>query len=246
MKAVRRVWQTAQLLLREAWHLRLAWAAAGLAVALVALAALLRDLNFGAAETRFLVDAARAALGIGGVLLIALVGPALFFSGLASHVARLLFVRGVRRGEWLVAQWLVLLALCGALLAVCAASLALLLGGLGHQAAIAPAMALLARGVGPLVVLAGFSLLACAVARSSTLATLLLVAVAICAQLAPALRPLQRADGITAWFWRMADWLLPDFSVFSGPWTLAVATYAVGTSLVAVGVAVLVLRPREL
>jgi hypothetical protein len=241
-----RIWQTMQLLLREAWHLRLSWAVGGLVVGLVGAAAVLRDLNFGAAEARFLIDAARAAVGLGGVLLTALVGPTLFFSGLSSHMTSLLFVRQVSRAQWLLAQWFVLLALGGAVFAACAVSLVFVLATLGHTAAIPAGVGVLASGAGPIVLLAGIALLASAIARSPILATLLTVAAAICGHLAPVVRTMAQGNGLMAWLWRALDWLVPDFTVFSGTLTLVVAAYAVAGSLVAVAAAHVVLKSREL
>lgn len=233
--------------LQEAWHWRAGWMIAAVAIAIIGLAALLREFNFGTEEPRFLINSARVALQWCGALYLALAGPALVHGGIESRLAALMFVRGMRRGEWLVAQWLVLLALTGGLAVVAGLALAAALAALGHGAVAPAGWALLASGAGPLIILAGASLFSATLTRSTPLATVVTLALAVAGQLAPVLRVVQdRAGTVQQWLWRGLDWLVPDFSVFQSAGSATALLHAFGYSAAYGLAAFLILRRRDI
>lgn len=245
--SVRRIWQVTQLLLREAWHLRAGGMLVALGAGLAGLAGLLEAFRFGSEQQRFLLGVAEVTLRVGGVALLALLGAGLFHGGLAARGATLLFVRGVSRTEWLASLWLVLLVVAAAATGVAALALAGLLALGGHGGALGPALAALALGAGPLVIMAGVVPLAAAVARTVPLTVLLAAGVALAGQLAPIVRFARaRASGGAETAWALLDFAVPDFSVFVPGGGPALAAYAAGYSLAALGVAAWLLRRREL
>ena len=243
----RRIWHTTQLLLQQAGHLRVAWLVGGAVAAFIVLALALRHFHFGSEEARFYLSAARMALFAGGATLCALTGPALFFDAERSRVVQLLLVRGVRRGEWVGALWLVHLVLIGALVLISVGALAAVLASRDLAAAIPDAVRQLALGGGPLVILSGAAVLASALTRSAPAAAGVTFAIAIAGQLAPILRHVQaRTDGIAQWAWRALDWLVPDFSLALSGNATAAALYAVAFSAVYVALGAVLFSRREL
>jgi hypothetical protein len=242
----RRLWQVTQLLLREAWQLRVGWIVTGLMIALVIAAAALRTLHFGGDEPRFLLGVAEFALRWGGVGLLAVAGTALLHGALESRGLALLLVRGVRRCEWLGALWLVLAVVAVAAFAACALALGVVLAASGNGAAAGPAVARLALGIGPLLVMAGAVVLAATIARTPPLALALSFAFALAGQLAPIARFAgERSEGWARVAWAALDSLIPDFSLFQAGAGPLVAVYALAASLVYLAVAAGIFSRRE-
>jgi ABC-type transport system involved in multi-copper enzyme maturation permease subunit len=109
----------------EALRLRLTGLLALAGVMLVLLALWLRDLNFGAAELKFIADFGLGAIGLMGTLLAVLATAHLFFSDISGGMVGCVLTRAVRRWEYLVGK----LAGVMALLALFVAVLSLVLGG---------------------------------------------------------------------------------------------------------------------
>lgn len=227
-----RVWLTTQVLQRELLHQRAGWVILLLSGGLVLLGGMLRSFHFGPEEPRFILGAAEFSLRWGGVLLLGQMAVALMRGGVASGLAGLFLTRGLSRLEWLAAVWLALLAAMGALVATCAGGLAATLVAAGHAAAVPAALAQLALGAGPLVIVSAAALVGATLARSGTLAVFLTLGVALAAQLAPIIRlALERSEGFARVGWRLMDFLVPDFSIFvvgAGPGLAAYAAAYAG------------------
>lgn len=244
--SARHVWHVTQLLLREAWQLRIGWIFLGLMTALIGVASALRSLHFGGDEPRFLLGAAEFGLRWGGVGLLAAIGTTLLHGGLESRRVALLLVRGVRRAELLASLWLVLALVAVAALVVCALALGTVLAVGGHSAALGPAGARLALGVGPLLIMGGAVVMAAVIARSTPLALALSVAFACAGQLAPIARLAQEhSSGWLRAVWHALDVLIPDFSVFQAGAGPVVAVYALAASSAYLLLAVLLFSRRE-
>lgn len=116
---VRQAGVIARMALLEAVRLRVLWLVTALAVLMVAAAYWLRDLHFGGAELRFLLDLGFGVMGLGGTLLATLGMAQLFFQDLENRSVHFVLSRPVPRGAWVVGKLggvLALLALfCGAL-----------------------------------------------------------------------------------------------------------------------------------
>lgn len=242
-----RLWHGTQLLLAEALHQRIAWLVAGVAVAVIISGSALRGFNFGGEEPRFLINTGRLALGLTGTLLAALLGPVLFFDGLATGTTHALLVRGLRRFEVLAAQLLALWAVLGWLFIACAIAVVLVLVGCGHAAHAGEAVRSLASGSGSLFILGGVAVLGCAIARGPLFAGMVVIAVAIAGQLAPVISHAQsRSAGFGAWGWGALDWIVPNFAVFTTASPAAAAVYAVGYSALYAFAGMLVFSRREI
>lgn len=111
--AARRVMLVARQTLVEAIRLRLAALFVVLGVGLVLLVLALRELNFGAAELKFIGDFGLGAIGLLGTLLAALAMAQLFFSDLEGGFAACVLSKAVRRWEYLAGRLAGVMALLG-------------------------------------------------------------------------------------------------------------------------------------
>jgi len=98
--ALRRTGLIAASTLRETLRQRTPALLAALAAALAGGAWLLRDLNFGAPELRFLIDAGLGAEAVFGAMLAVVVTTRQFFAALDRGSAQLVLARPVRRAEY--------------------------------------------------------------------------------------------------------------------------------------------------
>ncbi len=244
MKATaRRFWHLVQLQLAEALHQRIVWLLAGAAVAVVLEAGVLRDLNFGGAEAHFFISAARVALGLTGSVLGALLGPTLLSAGLAP----VLFARGVRRAEWVGANLAAVVVALGWLVVVLGAALAASLAWHGHGEAIGPALRALARGGGPLIVLAAAAMFFASVFARLVPAAAATLALAVGGQIAPVLDHVRAQSGVVGGvFWRAVDWLVPNFEFAGRAAGGVAAAYVLGFAALYALAAVVVFSRREL
>lgn len=94
----------ARLALLEAVRLRVLWLAVAFAVLIVAAAFWLRDLHFGGAEVRFLLDLGFGVIGLGGTLLAVLGMAQLFFQDLENRSVQFVLSRPVPRGAWMAGK----------------------------------------------------------------------------------------------------------------------------------------------
>lgn len=247
MRALRQFWALAQFALAVALRLRVGWAIAGVMLVLVAGGALLRELHFGGAEARFLIDYAAGVLACGGSVLVALVGPAVFFEGLRSGTTVVLLLHGARRGGVAVAQIMAAGVAVGWLATLCALATTGLLAALGHGAWTGEALAGLARAMGPLLVLAAAGVFFAGLARSALLATTLTLALAFAGHLAPILASASaHTRGIAQAGWTILGWLVPNFGMADGASAVAAAGYFAAYALVYAGLAAWVFSHREL
>lgn len=247
MKAARQFWALTQFALAVALRMRAGWAIAAAAMALVTGGALLRELHFGGAEARFLIDYAAGVLAFAGAVLVALVGPAVFFEGLQSGTTSVLLVHGARRGGVVAAQIAASGVAVGWLTALCALATTGLLAALGHGAWTGEALAALARAMGPLLVLAAASVFFAGLARSALLATTLTLALAFAGHLAPIVASASaHTRGISPAGWTILGWLVPNFGVADSATTVAAAGYFAVYALVYAGLAGWVFSRREL
>lgn len=122
-----------------ATRMRLPLLLLALAALLVVGSLALRDLNFGAAELKFIADFGWAAIGLAGTVLAVLAPAQLFFNDVAGGAVAFVLTRPVRRGEYLAG----LLGGVAALLAIFTVALGALLAGLlvwrAGQLGVAPA-----------------------------------------------------------------------------------------------------------
>jgi ABC-type transport system involved in multi-copper enzyme maturation permease subunit len=242
------MWLLALHALREAAHLKLAWVLTLAALALVTGVSALREFNFGIEEARFFADLTRGTLLLFGTAQAILLTVAIVHGGLEKGVPGLLFTRGVRRWEWMVASlgavWVSLgwLALGAYLL------LGFLLASHGH--AISPGALSLECGhaVLRLGLVACFALATCAVCRSPLLAASLALALTLTAQLAPIIG-LAESQGRPAvrLAWGVLARILPDFAALEAPSGAATSVlYAAGYAALYTTAACLVFSRREL
>jgi ABC-type transport system involved in multi-copper enzyme maturation permease subunit len=245
---VRRVCLLTRHALSEAAHLRLAWMLVLAALALVAGASVLREFNFGQEEARFFQDLTQGTLMLFGTAQAILLTVTLVLGGLERGLPGLLFTRGVRRAEWLVAcllaTWVSLAWLSLAVHVV----LGLLLAGHGHPVALAELFRAGGAGLLRLGLVACFALAMCTVTRSPLLATTLSLALTFAAQLAPVIawagshgRPAARP------IWIGLERLLPNFATIEpGPGFAWSFVYATGYAVLYTALACLVFARREL
>lgn len=240
---VRRFWHLVQLQLADALHQRVVWILAAAAAAVVFAAAVLRDLNFGGAEAHFFISAARVALGLTGTMFVALLAPTL----LAPRLAPVLFARGVRRAEWVLANCAAVIVAVGWLVVVLGAVLAASLAWHGHGDAIVGGLRALASGAGPLVVLAAAAVFCATVFERLVPAAAATLALAVAGQLAPVIDHLRaQSGGVTGVLWRVLDWLVPNFEVAGGAPAAVAAIYVSGYAALYALAAVVVFARREL
>lgn len=239
----RRFWHLVQLQLAEALHQRIMWILAGAAAAVVGAAAVLRDLNFGGGEAHFFLSAARVALGLTGTVLVALLGPTL----LAPRLAPVLFARGVRRSEWVLANLAATVVAVGWLVVVLGIALAASLAWHGHGETIGAALRALARGAGGLLVLAGAAVFFASVFERVLPAAAATFALALAGHLAPVIDHLRaQGGGVAGVVWRGLDWLVPNFE-FAGRASAGVAAvYVAGFAALYTAAAIVVFSRREL
>lgn len=244
MKSLRQFWALAQFSLAVALRLRVGWLVAAGAVAFVAGGALLRELHFGSAEAAFVIDYAGGVLAVGGALLAALVGPALFFDGLRSRTTVVLLLHGARRGAIVAAQIAATLVALGWTTVLCALATAGLLRWLGHGALVGEGTRALAHGAGPLLVLAAASVFFAALTRGALLATMLTLALAFAGHLAPVLgQATAHATGLARASWTLLSWLVPNFAGAGGVGNTA---YFIAYALLYGALAAWVFSRREL
>lgn len=241
--SARRFWELVQLQLAEALHQKIVWVLAAAAAALVVAAAFLRDLNFGGAEAHFFISAARVALGLTGTVLVALLGPTL----LSPRLAPVFLARGVRRSEWVLANFATAVIAVGWMAVLLGIALAASLAWHGHGEAIGAALRALARGTGALVVLAGAATFFASVFARLVPAVIATLALALAGQLAPVIDHWRAQSGSVAGvFWRVVDWAVPDFEFAGQASTGVAAAYVVGFAALYAVAAAVVFSRREL
>ncbi|HET7537618.1 MAG TPA: hypothetical protein VFJ90_14255 [Candidatus Didemnitutus sp.] len=229
-RSAARLWLLTQQALREVLHLRLAWAFAGSAVGLTAAASLLRELNFGAEEARFLCDLGEGTLMLFGVVLAVVLPVTLIQLRPARDAVELLQMHRVRRYEWLLsramASWVALLWLALVLQGL----VAVLLWRYGH---LVPLLAFVGNGgvsALRLVIVACLAVAMSALVRGPVLAACLTMALTLAAQLSPIIAwAEQHGSGTMRSVWSIVDWALLDFSAVgvSAPQLAYVAGYIV-------------------
>lgn len=229
-QATVRVWLLTGQALREAVHLKLAWALVAAALAMTGAAALLREFNFGAEEARFLSDLAEGALALFGVLLAIALPLALFHLRPARDTIGVLQMHCVRRHEWLISRAVAAAVAVIWLAVVVQGLLALLLWRTGHKVVIAELVA--AGGISALrlVVVTWLAALMCTLCRGPLLAASLALALTFALQLAPVISwAQQHGSGVLRWGWQALDWALPDFpkAGFTGVQLACIAGYGV-------------------
>jgi hypothetical protein len=211
-RAAVRLWLLTVQALREAAHLRLAWALAAAALALTGAATLLREFNFGAEEARFLCDLAEGALMLFGLLLAIALPVALFHLRPVRDSYGVLQMHGVRRHEWLLSR---ALASCVAVLWLALIVQCLLSVLLWRSGQVVPPSALaVAGGISALrlMVVACLAVAMCSLCRGPLLAAVLTLALTLAAQLSPVIAwTQQRGSGAMRVMWHVLDWALPDF-----------------------------------
>lgn len=241
--AVRRFWHLVQLQLAEVLHQRIVWILAGAAAAVVIAAAVLRDLNFGRGEAHFFLSAARVALGFTGTVLVALLGPTL----LAPRFAPVLFARGVRRSEWVLANFAATVVAVGWLVVVLGVALAASLAWHGHGDAVDGALRALARGAGGLIMLAGAAVFFASVFERLIPGAAATFALALAAHLSPVIDHLRAHSGAAAGaVWRVLDWLVPNFEFAARASAGDAAVYVVSFAALYALAAIVVFLRREL
>ena len=247
MKRARQFWHLVQWQLAEALHQRVWWLVAAAAVGLVLSVGVLREFNFGAAEARFFVSVGQVTLGFGGAVLTALLGPTLLTGGLAQRTAHVLFARGVRRSDWVLANFAALAVVVGWLVVMLAGALVAMLALHGHADAIRPALRTLAVSVGGLVVWAAAAVFFATVFERTTPAAAATVALALASQLAPVWQHLAgRVDSAMGWGWRALAWVVPNLGGLESAAGGTVAVLVVGYAAVFVGAAMIVFSRREI
>lgn len=250
--AVRCVWLIARATLAEAGRLRALWLAGSAAVLLLAAGVGLRELHFGGAEIRFLLNLGFAAIGFGGTV-VAVVGTAqLFFSDLESGLAGFVLSRPVPRTAWLCGKLGGVLVLLAALTAGLTAVLGHLVGWRARELGLEIPWVELACGAGWLwlraAIAAAATLFVCTYARSALFASgagLLFVLVGHLRPVAELARRDLTVEGLLAAVVR----LWPDLQRFEpvgvdGP--AATAAYGCGYLVLLVSGAALAFRGRDL
>jgi hypothetical protein len=208
----RRLWLLTIQALREAAHLRLAWAVAAVALTLTGAAGLLRQFNFGATEARFLCDLAEGTLMLFGVGLAIALPVALLHLRPARDTVGLLQMHGVRRHEWLLsramASWVTLLWLGFTVQVI----VAVLLWRCGQSVPPSTLVAAGATSVLRLAVVASVAVAMGSLCHSPLLAAILTLALTVAAQLSPVIAWAQeRSETAASVLLRAVDWALPDF-----------------------------------
>lgn len=243
----------ARLTLAEAARQRIAWLVVAAALLMTAAGLGLRDLHFGGAEQRFLLDLGFGAIGLGATAL-AVVGTAqLFFGELESRAWQFVLARPVSRTAWLAGKLFAALAV----VALFCAGLSLVLAGLvtvragGWQQA-APWREVL--GGGALLwlraaIAAAITLFLCTYARSAFFAS----GAALLAVLAGHLRPIAAAYPVewsAAGLFGLLLRLWPDLQAFEPTEGVVPSVRLLGYGLAYVGLfgaaAGIVFRRREL
>ena len=256
LSSVRRLGLLTRRALREAAHQRILWLLAAGAVLLTLGGGRLRELNFGAAEARFLTDFATGTRMLCGSLLAIALPAALFFPALESRTIQLELMHGARRMEWLLGRLAATWTLLGGFTALVTITLFLLLnrsgmaisslGWLAGDAVLAYVR---------LAVIAAAAFAFCAIARSPLLAQGLAVLLVLAGQLTPVWasgQPVRQnlVEQLAGW----VGGLVPNLQLFeqagdiaSSPATLAgIFLYGAGYCLLYGGVACVVFSRREL
>lgn len=232
----------AQSTVREALRMRLTLLLTLATGLLLAGVRWVRELNFGAAELRFLLDLSFGAIGLGATLLAAAGTVHLFFGDLDRRGLHFVLSRPVGRGTYLLGRFggvCVLLATsCAALTLVAGLMAAWRAHALGLPAPWAEVLrgGLLIGGRSALV--ASMTLVACSLANSALFAG----GVAAMMVLIGHLRPL--ADSAWLRLWPNLQLLEPTAAPAGGSWLLA--AYVVGYLGLFVGAAVSLFRRREI
>ena len=202
--------------LREAVHQRILWLLAGMALLLTVGGASLRELNFGAAEARFLTDFAAGTRMLCGSLLAIALPAAVFFLALGNRTIQLELMHGVSRTEWLMGRLAAIWLLLAGFAMLVTIALALLLSQQG--------MALSALGwltIDAVLAFVRFAVIAtaalafCTIARAPLLAQGLSVLFVMAGQLSPvwsAGQPSRHgfAQQLAGW----AGLLVPDLQLY--------------------------------
>lgn len=210
MRAARQFWALAQWQLAELLHQRVGWVLGGLAVALVGSLGTLREFNFGAGEARFFIGVTQVSLVGFGSLFVALLGANVVAQGLAQRTLPTLIARGVGRSTWLLATLAALWVVVGWLVVLLGGALAAMLAWHGHGAVIAAALRELGSGAVGLLVLATAALFFATIFGRPVAAACATLALAVAAQAAPVLSEAAARGALTAPFWRVVDWVVPD------------------------------------
>lgn len=214
MRTLRQFWALTQFWLTLAVRLRVAWGLGLAAVALIAGGAVLREFHFGSAERVFLIDYGAAVFALGGSLMAALTGPALFFAGLQSRVTSIVVVHGGARGGVIVAQAIALAVVLGWLAVLCSMAIAVVFPAIGHAAATGTAVRMLALELAPLFATAAMSLFLATICRNALLASTLTLAGALAGRLAPAVGfASAQATGAGKLPWLLLNVLVPDLAI---------------------------------
>lgn len=233
---------TGRQALREMARQRLPWYLAGVGLAMVLGTGLLRELNFGKAEQRFLRDFAEAVLVLGGTVLALLLPVGLLQGEMARSSLVLTTVRGVRRGEWLLGRWLAVAGVLVGLAALGHLLMAIMLRRYGHEMSWSELAEATLRLSLRLWLTAGFALMASVLARSAMLAWGMAIGLTLVAQLADIMGWAGQRAG-AAWSW--LGHFVPVFAVIDGasPWSAAI--YALAYTGLFVGLACWAFLHRE-
>jgi hypothetical protein len=256
LSSVRRLGLLTRRALREAAHQRIPWLMAAGAVLLTLGGWRLRELNFGAAEARFLTDFATGTRMLCGSLLAIALPAALFFPALESRTIQLELMHGASRTEWLLSRLAATWTLLAGFTALVTIALALMLNQRGMAVSAfgwlsGDATLAFAR----LAVIAAAAFAFCAIARSPLLAQGLSVLLVLAGQLSPVWlsgQPVRQnlAQQLASW----VGGLLPNLQLFeqagdiaTDPAALAgMFFYGAGYCLLYGGVACVVFSRREL
>lgn len=247
MKSLRRFWALVQFWLAIALRLRAGWVIVGIALALVAGGALVRQLHFGTAEAGFLVDYAAGVLASGGAVFAALVGPGIFFEGLRTRTTVVVLLHGVRRSELVAAQVAATLVAVGWLALLCIVAAAGLFCALGHGALASEGMRALARAMGPLLAVGAAGVFFATLTRSALLATTLTLGLALAGHLAAVIVHVGDSASAAGRLARGAmGALVPHFAVADSAPAALVAAYFGFYALLYTGLGAWVFSRREL
>jgi ABC-type transport system involved in multi-copper enzyme maturation permease subunit len=208
----RRIWLLGLQALREAVHLRLAWLLVLAALVFGAGVSALADFNFGLEEARFFGDLTEGILMFFGTAQAILLAVTLVQGGLQRGAPGLLFTRGVRRSEWLVACLLAVWVTLAWLTLAAYAILALVLIWHGGAPTVTLAAACFSATV-RLGLVACFALATSALSRSPLLATTLALALTVAAHLAPIISwAATHGRAATRPVWRLLGDVVPNFA----------------------------------